>query len=562
MDNVKEKIAITSDHAGFQLKEKIKLNLEENGYGVLDLGTNSEESVDYPDYGKVIADNIIKGKVRKGIALCGSGIGISIAANKFKGIRAALCTNENMAIQARKHNNANIIALGARDIDFKCASKCVEAFLNTEFEGERHSNRIKKIEEAFEFYNDKALEDAVDKELNRQKNTIELIASENFASKNVMKYQGSVLTNKYAEGYPGKRYYGGCQFVDIAENLAIDRLKELFGCKWANVQPNSGSQANQAVFLALLKPGDTILGMSLSAGGHLTHGAGPNQSGKYFNSIHYGVKKSDGKIDYEEVRELSKKHKPKMIIAGASAYSSKIDFKLFREICNEVGAYLLVDMAHYSGLISSKVYPDPVPYADVCTSTTHKTLRGPRGGIIISKDEELGKLIDKAVFPGLQGGPLMHVIAAKAAAFKEALSNDFKIYSKQTLLNAKAICGSLKDNNFQIISGDTSCHMLLIDLCNKDVTGKVAEKSLDNAGITCNKNSIPFDTQSPFITSGIRIGTAAGTTRGFKEKEFKYIGNLISDVIDSLKRSDEEILKTSESVRNEVLELCNKFPLY
>ena len=562
MDNVKEKIAIASDHAGFQLKEKIKLNLEENGYGVLDLGTNSEEAVDYPDYGKALAQNILKGNVKKGIALCGTGIGISIAANRFTGIRAALCSNKEMAVQARKHNNANIIALGARSIDFQCANKCVDAFLNTEFDGERHINRIEKIEKKTLHSQDIDLENAVLNELNRQKYTIELIASENFASKNVMRYQGSVLTNKYAEGYPGKRYYGGCEFVDVAENLAIDRLKQLFGCAWANVQPNSGSQANQAVFLALLKPGDTILGMSLSAGGHLTHGAGPNQSGKYFNSVHYGVKKDDGKIDYDEVRLLSKKYKPKMIIAGASAYSSKIDFKLFREIANEVGAYLLVDMAHYSGLIASKVYPDPVPYADVCTSTTHKTLRGPRGGIIISNNEDLGKLIDKAVFPGLQGGPLMHVIAAKAAAFKEALSDDFKEYSRQTLLNAKAICSSLKDNNFEVVSGETSCHMLLIDLSNKEVTGKLAEEALDDAGITCNKNSIPFDSKSPFVTSGIRIGTAAGTTRGFKEEQFKYIGNLISDVIDSLKKSDGEILKTAELVRSKVLDLCNKFPLY
>ena len=562
MDNVKEKIAIASDHAGFQLKEKIKLNLEENGYGVLDLGTTSEEAVDYPDYGKALAQNILKGNVKKGIALCGTGIGISIAANRFTGIRAALCSNKEMAIQARKHNNANIIALGARSIDFECANKCVDAFLNTEFEGERHINRLEKIENKILHNEDIDLENAVFNELNRQKYTIELIASENFASRNVMRYQGSVLTNKYAEGYPGKRYYGGCEFVDVAENLAIDRLKQLFGCAWANVQPNSGSQANQAVFLALLKPGDTILGMSLSAGGHLTHGAGPNQSGKYFNAVHYGVKKDDGKIDYDEVRLLSKKYKPKMIIAGASAYSSKIDFKLFKEIANEVGAYLLVDMAHYSGLIASKVYPDPIPYADVCTSTTHKTLRGPRGGIIISNNEDLGKLIDKAVFPGLQGGPLMHVIAAKAAAFKEALSDDFKEYSRQTLLNAKAICSSLKDNNFEVVSGDTSCHMLLIDLSNKEVTGKLAEKALDDAGITCNKNSVPFDNKSPFVTSGIRIGTAAGTTRGFKEDEFKYIGNLISEVIDSLKKPDDEILKTVELVRSKVLDLCNKFPLY
>ena len=562
MDNVKEKIAIASDHAGFQLKEKIRLNLEENGYGVLDLGTTSEEAVDYPDYGKALAQNILKGNVKKGIALCGTGIGISIAANRFTGIRAALCSNKEMAIQARKHNNANIIALGARSIDFECANKCIDAFLNTEFEGERHINRLEKIENKIPHNEDIDLENAVFNELNRQKYTIELIASENFASRNVMRYQGSVLTNKYAEGYPGKRYYGGCEFVDVAENLAIDRLKQLFGCAWANVQPNSGSQANQAVFLALLKPGDTILGMSLSAGGHLTHGAGPNQSGKYFNAVHYGVKKDDGKIDYDEVRLLSKKYKPKMIIAGASAYSSKIDFKLFKEIANEVGAYLLVDMAHYSGLIASKVYPDPIPYADVCTSTTHKTLRGPRGGIIISNNEDLGKLIDKAVFPGLQGGPLMHVIAAKAAAFKEALSDDFKEYSRQTLLNAKAICSSLKDNNFEVVSGDTSCHMLLIDLSNKEVTGKLAEKALDDAGITCNKNSVPFDNKSPFVTSGIRIGTAAGTTRGFKEDEFKYIGNLISEVIDSHKKPDDEILKTVELVRSKVLDLCNKFPLY
>ena len=562
MDNVKEKIAIASDHAGFLLKEKIKLNLEESGYGVLDLGTNSEAAVDYPDYGKALAKNILQGNVKKGIALCGTGIGISIAANRFTGIRAALCSNTEMAIQARKHNNANVIAIGARSIDFQCASKCVDAFLNTDFEGERHINRVNKIEKEVYNNNDIDLERAVLNELNRQKNTIELIASENFASKNVMRYQGSILTNKYAEGYPGKRYYGGCEFVDIAENLAIDRLKQLCGCNWANVQPNSGSQANQAVFLALLKPGDTILGMSLSAGGHLTHGASPNQSGKYFNSVHYGVKKNDGKIDYDEVRSLSNKHKPKMIIAGASAYSSKIDFKLFRKIADEVGAYLLVDMAHYSGLIASKVYPDPVPYADVCTSTTHKTLRGPRGGIIISNNEELGNLIDKAVFPGLQGGPLMHVIAAKAAAFKEALSNDFVEYSKQTLLNAKAICNSLQNNNFEIISGDTSCHMLLIDLSNKGVTGKIAEKALDDAGITCNKNSIPFDTKSPFVTSGIRIGTAAGTTRGFKQNEFKYIGNLISQVIDSLKGSDDEIFEVAKLVRSKVNDLCNKFPLY
>ncbi len=377
-----------------------------------------------------------------------------------------------------------------------------------------------------------------------------------------MRYQGSVLTNKYAEGYPGKRYYGGCEYVDIAENLAIKRAKDLFNCKWVNVQPNSGSQANQAVFLALLSPGDTILGMSLSAGGHLTHGAKPNQSGKYFNSIHYGVNKEDGKINYDEVRNLAKKNNPKLIIAGASAYSSKIDFKKFREIANEVGASLLVDMAHYSGLIASKVYPDPLPYADVCTSTTHKTLRGPRGGIILSNNLELGSLIDKAVFPGLQGGPLMHVIAAKAAAFKEALSPSFVNYSQQTLSNAKAICQVLKEKGFDIVSGGTDCHMLLVDLTNKGVSGKCAENTLDLAGITCNKNSIPFDDKSPFITSGIRIGTAAGTTRGFKEEEFRYIAELIDEVIKAVQGDENLIAKTTANVRKKVLTLCNNFPLY
>jgi glycine hydroxymethyltransferase len=561
-EDLKEKVAITSDHAGYKLKEVIKGNLEGLGYGVLDLGTGSEEAVDYPDYGKAIATKILSGEINKGIAICGTGIGISISANRFKGIRAALCNNINMAEQARKHNNANILAIGARNIDYDLASKCVDAFLKTDFEGNRHTKRVEKIENENAIHKDDELDIVLQKELYRQQNTIELIASENFTSEAVMKYQGSVLTNKYAEGYPGKRYYGGCEYVDIAENLAIDRLKKLFNCKWANVQPNSGSQANQAVFLALLSPGDTILGMSLSAGGHLTHGAKPNQSGKYFNSIQYGVRKEDGKIDYEELRDLAKKNKPKLIIAGASAYSSKINFKIFREVADEVGAYLLVDMAHYSGLIASRVYPDPLPYADICTSTTHKTLRGPRGGIILSNNEEIGKLVDKAVFPGLQGGPLMHVIAAKAAAFKEALSNDFKIYSLQTLKNAKALCLALKEKGFEIVSGETDCHMLLVDLTNKGVTGKLAENTLDEAGITCNKNSVPFDEKSPFITSGIRLGTAAGTTRGFKEKEFIFIGELISDVINSLKEENKDLEQTIKRVRVKVSQLCQKFPLY
>ncbi len=561
--NIKEKIAITSDHAGFILKEKIKFELEKIGYGILDLGTNNEDSVDYPDYGKAIANKIICGDVNKGIAVCGSGIGISISANRYKGIRAALCHNKSSAIQARKHNDANIIALGARNTEYITAKECVEAFLNTDFEGERHTLRINKIDNETLTQNDNELDEAIKNELSRQQNTIELIASENFTSKSIMNYQGSVLTNKYAEGYPGKRYYGGCEYVDVVENLAIQRLKKLFSCKWANVQPNSGSQANQAVFLALLSPNDKILGMSLSAGGHLTHGASPNQSGKYYEAIHYGVRKSDGIIDYEQVAELANSHKPKLIIAGASAYSAKIDFKKFREIADETGAYLLVDMAHYSGLIASGCYPNPLPYADVCTSTTHKTLRGPRGGIVLSNKEEIGKLIDKAVFPGMQGGPLMHVIAAKAAAFKEALDPSFIEYSKQTLKNAKALCDKLKENNFKVVSGDTDCHMILLDLTNKNLTGKLTEETLDEAGITCNKNSVPFDKQSPFVTSGIRIGSAACTTRGFKEEEFIYIGKLINDVIVALQTENEaNIANTKKEVRKKVKQLCDNFPIY
>ena len=567
-NNSKLKVAITSDHAGFDLKQKIRVNLESLGFGILDLGPHSSQPVDYPDYGKAMAEEIIKGEVDRGIALCGTGIGISISANRFKGIRAALCHSVATATQARMHNDANIIAIGARHTNLEDAIECVNAFLNTDFEGDRHVRRIAKLDNKVSNTNksiveDKELSDAIHNELERQQNTVELIASENFTSPAIMNYQGSVLTNKYAEGYPGKRYYGGCEFVDVIEKLAIERLKNLFSCKWANVQPNSGSQANQAVYLGLLSPGDTILGMSLSAGGHLTHGAAPNQSGKYFKSLTYGVRKEDGIIDYDEIRTLAKKNKPKLIIAGASAYSSKIDFKLFREIADESNSFLLVDMAHYSGLIASECYPDPLPFADVCTSTTHKTLRGPRGGIIVSNNEELGKKIDKAVFPGIQGGPLMHVIAAKAAAFKEANTNAFKDYSRQTVKNAKALCSYLIDKGFDIVSGGTDCHMVLVDLESKQVTGKVAEESLDRAGITCNKNAVPFDKLSPFITSGIRVGTAAGTTRGFKEDQFEFIAESISKIIEVLPSKDVELInKTEALVLKDIRKLCQNFPIY
>ena len=365
---------------------------------------------------------------------------------------------------------------------------------------------------------DKELYDSIKLEHERQSKHIELIASENIVSKAVLQAQGSVLTNKYAEGYSGKRYYGGCEYVDISENLAIERAKKLFNCKFANVQPHSGAQANGAVYLALLKPGDTTLSMSLNSGGHLTHGAKPAQSGKWFNAIHYEVDKKSGLIDYNSVEKLAVENKPKLIIAGGSAYSRVIDFKKFREIADKVGAYLLVDMAHFSGLVAGGVYPNPIDFADVITSTTHKVLRGPRGGIILTNREDLSKKFNSAVFPGLQGGPLMHVVAAKAVCFKEALSEDFKTYSKNVILNAKALSEKLMQNNFQIFSGGTDTHLMLVDLRPYGITGKDAEASLGKANITCNKNGIPFDTQSPMITSGIRLGTPAGTTRGFGKK--------------------------------------------
>ena len=409
---------------------------------------------------------------------------------------------------------------------------------------------------------DSELYNSIRDEFTRQQNHIELIASENIVSKAVLEAQGSVLTNKYAEGYPGKRYYGGCEHVDISENLAIERAKKLFNCKFANVQPHSGAQANGAVYLALIKPGDTILGMSLNSGGHLTHGAKPAQSGKWFNAIHYEVDKETGLIDYASVENLAIKNKPKIIIAGGSAYSRIIDFKKFRDICDKVGAYLLVDMAHFSGLVAGGAYPNPTKYADVVTSTTHKVLRGPRGGIILTNSEELIKKFNSAIFPGLQGGPLMHVIAAKAVCFKEALSNDFKIYTNNVINNAKILSESLTKKGFKIFSGGTDTHLMLLDLRPFNVTGKDAQASLGRANITCNKNGIPFDTESPMITSGVRLGTPACTTRGFGPEEFKLIAELIFKVIKGLSENKKDNSKIEKEVQKEVVQLCSFFPIY
>jgi glycine hydroxymethyltransferase len=402
--------------------------------------------------------------------------------------------------------------------------------------------------------------DSIQKEYSRQQNHIELIASENIVSRAVLETQGSVLTNKYAEGYSGKRYYGGCEFVDIAEDLAIERAKKLFNCNFANVQPHSGAQANGAVFLALIKPGDTILGMGIDQGGHLTHGAAPAMSGKWFNAIAYGVRKDNGLIDYDAVKDLAIKHKPKLIIAGGSAYSRIIDFKIFKDIAKQVGAYLLVDMAHFSGLVAGGVYPNPIEYADVVTSTTHKVLRGPRGGIILTNNEELAKKFNSAVFPGLQGGPLMHVIAGKAVCFKEALSDNFKSYAKSVVENARALSETLKNLGYTIFSGGTDTHLILIDLRPFKLTGKDASDSLGRANITCNKNGIPYDDQKPWITSGIRLGTPACTTRGFSTNEFKTVGILIDQVLKGLINNSSS--QVEKEVQERVKSLCAAFPIY
>ncbi len=409
---------------------------------------------------------------------------------------------------------------------------------------------------------DPALFAAIGKELERQQDQIELIASENIVSKAVLEAQGSVLTNKYAEGYPGKRYYGGCECVDVAEELAIARAKELFGCAYANVQPNSGSQANQAVFFALLQPGDTFLGLNLAAGGHLTHGAAPNMSGKWFKAVSYGVRPDDHRIDYEQVEALAKEHKPKLIIAGGSAYPREIDFARFRTIADAVGAYFMVDMAHFAGLVAGGVHPSPLPHAHVVTTTTHKTLRGPRGGMILSNDADLGKKFNSAIFPGIQGGPLMHVIAGKAVAFGEALRPEFKLYAQAVKDNAAVLAKTLVERGLAIVSGGTDTHLMLVDLRPKGLTGKAAEASLERAGMTCNKNGIPFDPEKPTITSGVRLGSPAATSRGFGVEEFVQVGNLIGDVLDGLAASPDDNSAAEAKARATVRALCQRFPIY
>ncbi len=558
------KIIIGSDHAGYRLKEFIKQVLESRGYEVEDVGTDSEASVDYPYFAWRVAKKVASKEFNRGILVCGSGIGMSIVANRLCGVRAALCNDVFLAKASREHNNANILVFGQRDIGEGRALEILNTWLNTDFAGGRHARRLNQIDDEYHHIDDLSylkrfdpeLVEALEGERNRQKYKLELIASENIASPWVRQVMSSVMTHKYAEGYPGRRYYGGCDFVDIAESLAIERVKRLFNAEYANVQPHSGTQANMAVYFAVLKPGDTILSMSLPHGGHLSHGSPVNFSGQLYNIVPYGVSKETETIDYDEVRRLALEHKPKLILAGASAYPRIIDFKKFREIADEVGAYLMVDMAHIAGLIAAGVHPSPVPYAHFVTSTTHKTMRGPRGGFVLAK-EEFAKVLNKTTFPGIQGGPMMHIIAAKALAFKEALTESFKEYQKQVVKNAKTLAKKLQDAGYRLVSGGTDNHLFLVDLTDKGITGKDAEKALDAAGITVNKNAIPFDKQSPFITSGIRIGTPAVTTRGMKEKEMEIIADFILRVLADIHNQD-EIAK----VKKEVKEFCAEFPLF
>jgi RpiB/LacA/LacB family sugar-phosphate isomerase len=555
------KVALGADHGGFELKEAVKQHLEKHGVSFVDLGTNSKESTDYTDYAQAVGHQVTDKKAEAGILVCTTGIGMSMAANKIPGIRAALVADEPTAVLSRQHNDANVLCLAGKTTTPEAARRIVDAFMTSQFEGGRHERRINKMEPKNTPIDlklrsvDPAIAEVVEHERLRQQENIELIASENFTSPAVMEAQGSVLTNKYAEGYPRKRWYGGCENVDVVEQLAIDRAKKLFGAEHANVQPHSGSGANMAVYFAFLKPGDKMLTMDLSHGGHLTHGNKANFSGKFFEIIHYGVRKEDERIDYDQLARMAREHKPKMITVGASAYPRIINFERMGEIAREVGAYLLADIAHIAGLVATGLHPSPVPHADFVTTTTHKTLRGPRGGLVLCK-EKYAKEIDSQAFPGIQGGPLMHVIAGKAVCFQEALQPAFRTYQEQIVRNAKALAEAMKRNDFRLVSGGTDNHLMLVDVGVKGLTGKDCQIALDEAGITVNKNTIPFETRSPFQASGIRLGTPAVTTRGMKEAEMAAIGDMISEVLLDLKH-----VEALSKVRQRVRELTARFPL-
>ncbi|MCC7300852.1 MAG: ribose 5-phosphate isomerase B [Verrucomicrobia bacterium] len=558
------KIVIGADHGGVELKAKFAALLKAKGFNVEDVGANTAEAVDYPDYAELVALQVSQGQADQGILICNTGVGMSITANKFPRVRAAVCCTPEMAKLARIHNAANILCLGANNAADSVSLEILEAWLANKPEvGGRHERRVNKIKaigkstsDAIALYDaDSEMYKILRDENVRQTNNIELIASENIVSQAVRETQGSRLTNKYAEGYPGKRWYNGCECVDEAERLAIDRAKQLFGAEHVNVQPHCGSSTNMAVYFSVLEPGDTILAMSLAEGGHLTHGHPMNFSGRFFKIIPYGVRKDTEQIDYDEVQRLAEEHRPRMLVAGASAYSRIIDFKRLRKIADSVGAYLTVDMAHIAGLVAAGCHPSPVPDADFVTTTTHKTLRGPRGGMILCK-EKFAADIDKQVFPGLQGGPLMHVIAAKAVAFGEALTPEFKAYQQQVVKNAKALSEAMQANGFRIVSGGTDNHLLLVDVSSCGLTGKDVANALDKASITANKNGIPFDQKSPFVTSGVRLGTPAVTTRGMKEADMVQIANFFKAVTENI--SDEKKLA---EIRKEVVAFSNRFEL-
>ena len=554
------KVAFGADHGGFALKESLKGYLRKRGLSFEDFGTTSEQSTDYPDYAQKVAQAVVDGRAEFGVLVCTTGVGMSIAANKVAGARAALINNAETSVLARRHNNANVLCLAGKTTSSEDADLILDAFLNTAFEGGRHERRVNKMENLQIPSHplrtvDPEVAEIIEHERQRQQQNIELIASENFTSPAVMEAQGSVLTNKYAEGYPRKRWYGGCENVDTVEQLAIDRAKQLFGAEHANVQPHSGSGANMAVYFAFLKPGDKMLTMDLSHGGHLTHGNKANFSGKFFEIIHYGVRKEDERINYDQLARMAQEHKPKMITVGASAYPRIIDFERMGQIARESGAMLLADIAHIAGLVATGLHPSPVPHADFVTTTTHKTLRGPRGGLVLCR-EKYAKEIDSQTFPGIQGGPLMHVIAAKAVCLLEALQPAFRTYQQQVRRNAAALADGMRRNNFRLVSGGTENHLMLVDVGARNLTGKECQATLDEAGITVNKNTIPFETRSPFQASGIRLGTPAVTTRGMKEAEMAAIADMISEVLLDLKNTG-AIAKVRERVR----ELTATFPL-
>ena len=557
-------LGIASDHVGYEKKAQLIQELKAGGLEVVDFGPFAlDPQDDYSDFASPLCSSLVRGKITCGVLLCSSGVGMSINANRFHGIRAALCETPGMAAKSREHNNSNVLVIGAGSKELPEISAIIRAWMDTPFTNEeRHVRRLKKLENYSQVMDDAALRfsdpevaDIMDRELDRESRGIELIASENFASVAVRAAAGSIMTNKYAEGYPAKRYYNGCAHVDEVESLAIERVCKLFGAEAANVQPHSGSQANMAAYMALLEPGDTVLGMRLDHGGHLTHGHTVNFSGKTYNFFGYGVSPETEMLDYDEIARLAHEHKPRLILAGASAYPRIIDFPRLRAIADEVGAYLMVDMAHIAGLVAAGEHPSPVPYCDIVTTTTHKTLRGPRGGLILCKEKYLKK-VNSMVFPGMQGGPLMHIIAAKAVCFGEALRPEFKEYQKQIRKNALAMSDALKNEGFRIVSGGTDNHLMLVDMRPKNTTGKDAATALDKTDITVNMNLIPFDPAKPTVTSGIRVGTPSVTTRGMKEPEMAQIAHLIGKVVDNI--GNEAVYA---EVANEVHALTARFPM-